>query len=429
MDIEQKTEAFRQAANDVRNKLDFGRTHVLQNLFDYLVARSLKNETASEADIATVVLNKTGSEALLNASARVSVFRLRKKLEMYYEGAGRHLPHQLMLPRGEYRLSLITKDAVSSVPEQPSLKAVRRRVPNFWQRHAWKIGAAGASLAVGLALGFVIAPQQSFTTEQAEVRSTAPWNDILKSPRPITIVAGDYYIMGEKNVPDGDPARLVREYSINSRADLDEALMVDPSLQDRYTDLNLYYLPSSTAGAIRAVSAVLGSYKLDPDASDVVTSSALTPPQLKDNNLVYVGLLSGMGLLHQTVFADSRFEFVGSFDSIRDRKAGEHYMSEPPTGGVVPLRNFAYVASVPGPRGNRIIVIAGTRDAALLEAALLATKADVMEQLSSSDPHGYFEALYEVDGLGTQNLNSRLIAVEPRGRGRQQPNPVANVTE
>jgi hypothetical protein len=263
-------------------------------------------------------------------------------------------------------------------------------------------------------LGLLLKPSQEFSGEQRQLRATAAWETIVQDDRPTTLVAGDYYILGELDEANSDPARLVREYAINSREDLDQRVIQDPSLKQKYVDLSLFYLPASAGGAIHAISSTLGISNTHHSRHDFVTTSSLTPNIMKSNNLIYVGLLSGMGLLQPIIFTESRFEFAGSFDALVDQKTGQLYTSEPPEGGLVPRRNFAYIASLPGPSGNRILVIAGTRDAALLEAALLATSPTVMEQLSAISPHGYFEALYEVDGLGPQNLKSKLIAVEAR---------------
>lgn len=417
-----QTETFEKlsaVAHEVRASLDLGRSRSLQDLFDYLLARSLNGEATREADIATDVLGKSGSDALVDASARVCVHRLRKKLDGYYAGPGQNQSHRLTLPKGEYRFEVIDSasapvevDADEDAPAAPPPPPVRSK--SLLRTAALVI----AGLAVGLAGGAMLGTDRGFTAEQREVRSSPIWAPVVGATRPMVIVAGDYYIMGERDEPDADPARLVREYYINSREELDERMMFDPTLRSRYVDLNLFYLPVSAASAIRSVSAVAGPVKLDPASTQVVTASALSATHIKDNDIVYVGLLSGLGLLHQVVFDDSRFGFAGSFDEIVDRKTGEHYVSEPPQGGQVPLRNFAYIASMPGPRGNRIIVIAGTRDAALLEAAALATSREGIEELAAVSKDGYFEAVYAVDGLGTANLSSKLIAAEPRTQAK-----------
>jgi hypothetical protein len=409
-------ERLSSVAQDVRGALDFGRSRSLQDLFDYLLARTLNGETTREVDIATDVLGKSGSDALVDASARVCVHRLRKKLELYYAGAGQDQPCRLALPKGEYRFELTDAEVEPAETVEEDLDVVVP-APPARKFPLWKTATlVVAGLAVGLAGGAMVGPDRSFTAEQRDVRASSIWAPMLGDARPMVIIAGDYYIMGERDEPNADPARLVREYAINSREELDERMMYDPSLKDRYVDLNLFYLPVSAASALRSVSAVAGPVKLDPASAQVITSSNLSPTQIKDKDLVYVGLVSGLGLLQQVVFNDSRFGFGGSFDEIIDRKTGQHYVSQPPQGGQVPLRNFAYIASLPGPRGNRILVIAGTRDAALLEAAAVVTSREGVEQLAAASKDGYFEALYSVDGLGTENLSSKLIAVEPRSK-------------
>src|SRR5690606_14056358 len=121
--------------------------------------------------------------------------------------------------------------------------------------------------------------------------------------RPILIVLGDYYIFGEMN-EQLDVERLVREFSINSRQDLERYLKRNPEVEGRYIDLGLGYLPISAGFALREVMPVLG------DAAKrvrVTVMSALDPAEIKSSHVIYIGYLSGMGMMQDLVFAGSRF--------------------------------------------------------------------------------------------------------------------------
>jgi hypothetical protein len=143
--------------------------------------------------------------------------------------------------------------------------------------------------------------------------------------------------------------------------------------------------------------------------------SRLTPEFLKRGNVIYVGFLSSLGLLRDPVFKASGFAVGSSYDELIDRKSGKHYVSDVESAGShAPRRDYAYLASFPGPSGNRVIVVAGTRDAAVMQAAEVAADKAQLELIAKRAGDGSaFEALYEVWTLGTLNTGSNLLVARP----------------
>jgi len=401
-------------AERVRASQSLGRSGTLHRLFDYLLERTLEGETPKEIEIAGDVFGKSGSDLLVDASVRVYVHRLRRKIEDYYAGPGQADVDQLALPKGEYRFQLIRAGGDGA----PSTEADGEGGADVSPLKAGRWPAHWLFLLLGLVAGaaLVFAAHWAMTPRDPldAVRASAVWEPLIESRRALIVVPGDYYIMGERDASSADPARLVREYQVNSREELDEWFMREPSLRERYVDLNLYYLPVSTGYALKTVMPIITPGLAKGRASWLVPSSKVTPNLLKDGDLVYVGLLSGLGLLQQPVFANSRFAFAGSFDEIIDSKTGKVYIADPPRDPATARRNYAYVAKLPGPNGNTIVIVAGTRDPALLQAVDIVSTPTTLKQLQDTVRSRYFEALYAVDGVGESNLRGTLIAAAPR---------------
>jgi len=401
-------------AERVRASQSLGRSGTLHRLFDYLLERTLDGETPKEIEIAGDVFGKSGSDLLVDASVRVYVHRLRKKIEDYYAGPGQADSEQLALPKGEYRFQLIkggSEDAQPAEAEGGAQADTSSGSAGRWPSH-WLfllLGLVAGGLLV-LAAHWAMTPRDPLDA----VRASTVWKPLIDSRRALIVVPGDYYIMGERDTPSADPARLVREYQVNSREELDEWFMREPALRQRYVDLDLYYLPVSAGYALKTVMPILTPGLANGRASWLVPSSKVTPNLLKDGDLVYVGLLSGLGLLQQPVFANSRFAFAGSFDEIIDSKTGKVYIADPPRDPGMARRNYAYVAKLPGPNGNTIVIVAGTRDPALLQAVDLLSNPTTLKQLQDTVRSHYFEALYAVDGVGESNLRGTLIAAASR---------------
>ena len=396
------------AAEQIKASGGLGRSRMLHRLFDYLLERTLHGESPKEVEVAADVFGKSEADLLVDASVRVYVHRLRKKLDEHYAGLGAAATERLMLPKGDYRFRLAAPDEVEEEEEPlPDLPPPARFPTMVW-----------LFLAMGLLAGTLLAAAALHYWREDDglgpVRQTALWAPFVSGHRSLTIVPGDYYIMGEREKPGAEPARLVREYNVNSREDLDALVMDHPDLRDKLVDLNLYYLPVSTAYALRSIMPIVTPGLAGRHIVPVVSSSKLAPADLKGGDIIYVGLMSGLGLLQQPVFANSRFDFGGSYDELIDSQTGKVYVADPPQDGETARRNYAYVAMLPGPSGNHILIVAGTRDPALLQAADIVNNPVLLKSLEKVGKDGYFEALFAVDGVGDENLRGTLIAAGPR---------------
>ena len=246
----------------------------------------------------------------------------------------------------------------------------------------------------------------------AELRQSPLWSPLLNDDRTIFVVVGDYYIFGETD-ETMEVKRLVREFGINSSQDLDHLLKLHPDLADRYMDLELAYLPTAAAYALRDLMPVLSSAN---KRVRVVTMSQLNPAVIKSADVVYVGYLSGLGMLRDIVFSGSRLSFGESYDEIVDRKTQKRYVSQAaaPYRGENKVHDYGYFATFTGPTGNRVIIIAGTRDVAAMHMAETLTDPRTVNALvKSAGTAPGFEALYEVYGMDRLNLDGKLLLTAP----------------
>jgi hypothetical protein len=146
-------------------------------------------------------------------------------------------------------------------------------------------------------------------------------------------------------------------------------------------------------------------------------ASDLTPEMLKRNNIVYLGYLSGLGVLRGPVFAASRFRIGDTYDEIYDRKTQKTYTSQEggPSRGEASHRDYGYVTAFKGPEGNRIVVIAGARDTGLVQTAEALANPEALRALARAAGGGNsFEALYEAEGIQRSSLSGRLVVAAPR---------------
>ena len=383
-----------------------GRAGRLQRLFDFLVEWSVLGKVPKETDIAVDVFGRNATfDATQDAAVRVYVHKLRRRLDEFYAGPGKQGATRIVISRGEYRLTL---EPMRPAPEtiampvgQDAKKARRLR---------WLAGALAISLLInGLLVASGGLGRRSPDDAIQAARANPIWSQLLNDDLPIFLVIGDYYIFGETD-ESMEVKRMVREFGINSRRELEQYAQSHPDVGEHYMDLDLTYLPTSVAPALRELLPILTVPK---KRVRVVMMSDMTPNMLTQSHIIYVGYLSGLGMLREIVFSGSAFSVGDTYDELIHRKSGHHYLSQGgnPWRGDTKYKDYGYFSTFAGPGGNRVVVISGTRDAAVANTAAAVAHSDSLQQLSQHSRRN-FEALYEVYGVDRISVDSKLLITD-----------------
>jgi hypothetical protein len=400
-------ESLQALADRFRATGALGRSQLIQKLFDFLIDCSATGRAPKETEVAIEVFGKdVGFDVAQDAMVRVYVHKLRRKLEEYYSAAGHNDPFHLTMPKGAYRFVITDREGVADVPDSVGVDSIT--APPLARSRRWFWPTLAASVLINLVLLSALYWSSHHRAAVDPVPSNAVWSRMLKSDRPLLVVLGDYYIFAEtdKNM---EVQRLVREFSINSAGDLDQYLKLHPELGDRYQDMQLNYLPTSAAFALEDLMPLLAGAAA---RTRVVLASDITPAMLKSSDVIYIGYLSGMGMLGDLAFSGSRFDVGESFDVLIDRASGKRYISQAamPVPGEQTYHDFGYFATFAGPSGNQIMIIAGTRDVAVMQTAESVTRADSLQQLSARSGNlRSFDALYDVFAMNGTDLNGTLL--------------------
>lgn len=396
--------------SDVQQSGALGRSDLIQQLFDYLAQRTLDKRAPKEAEVGAAVFGRHPDfDTTRDAVVRVYVHKLRRKLDAIYAGPRKDAAARLNIPRGEYRLVLEAVEPLNASKSEPAA----RRTPLL----IWSAAILLLMLGTSALTGFIVEARLPPAMKQGlQLRAGPVWGPLLSDRMPTLVVLGDYYIFGESD--DGmNVARLVREYTVNSANDLSAFLVQHPQLSARYVDLDLRYLPVGSAYAIRSLAPVFASVSAPAAATPrVILASALTPEMIKTNNIIYVGYLSGLGPLRDTVFAGSRFTVGDTYDELIDARSGRQFTSEggePDSEGVM-YHDYGYFSSFNGPSGGRVVIIAGTRDVGVMQTAETATNTGALKTMTQrAGVSANFEALYDVEGMTRQNEGGHLIVASP----------------
>jgi hypothetical protein len=410
---------LRQEARKVERSGALGRSRSYSRLLEFLVGCSENGRTPKEVEIAIEVFGKGADfDPSQDSMVRVYAHNLRQKLEHYYATDGRAEPRQLALARGEYRVSLTANgeahSATRSEPSEPAAPADTRAAAGAVKTPRARLAVAGVLLlAFGIAIGLAASTLRGPAPSDARIVAASPiWSSLFDDDLPILVVVGDYYIFGELD-EQGEVTRLVRDFRVNSNNELDELVMYDQALLGRYMDLDLTYLPRGDAFAMLDVLRVLNTSN---KAVRVETMSELNVADLKSNHVVYLGYLSGLDKLEEFVFASSELSIGYTYDELHDAATGELYMSE---AGIPDAnhnyRDYGFISTFPGPSGNQFVIVAGTRDAGMMQAAHALADPTFINAVENARPDGRdtkpasFEMLYEVTGYARTNLDAMLV--------------------
>lgn len=402
------------AAARVRPGLEGNRSDRLLRLFDFLLKRSVEGMPPTEQQIADEVFSTGRTNAPRgDANVRVYVHRLRKVLKELSEDLD---GDRVELPVGSYLLRLAVRDTVvvAAPGERPGKGAVRGKLLIC-------VAAVLALLGVaGLAGWFLLRP-----ADETRLAEAMPWVAISGSNRPITVVLGEYYFY-ESLPDDGTPdaggksaGKLVWDRRVPTREDLIIYQMLNPEKADRVVDTNQHYVSSGTVAAAFAVRTALRRDAVFRQREvRLVTASQLSPELLKTTDLIYVGQLSGVSpILRDALVQASPFRLDEDLVSVTDMATGKHYRSD----GVelrdeqISRRDYGYIARIPGPAGNNLIVIAALRDPGLKEMAELVVDGARLVPLRSQVARSAqgFEVLYQVRTLGSVNLGATAVLQRP----------------
>jgi hypothetical protein len=371
----------------------------LRELFDYLAARGPDAPPATQAEIADSVFGQLDAEGD-DATARVYVHRLRKRLDEFYAGAGAGADGaRLVLPAGTYALRLAGNLAAAATPGR-------------WRPMRSKGWTFGLALVAALAATFLLGRASSSADDAPPVN--AFWQPFVESDRPIMVVVGDYYLFGEIDAVRPEQSRLIRDFRIDSPMDLAALQEAEPARYGFAEDVGLTYLPFSTAYGLREIMPILAR---EGREVTVVAASELHADAIRDANIVYIGLIGAMGLLEDTAFGGSGFAVGESYDELVDKISRRSYTSDEARRLAAPVfyRDYGYVTRFRTPGGSLVAVLAGARETALRGLAPIVAGETLPEELEDlADDGEGLEALFQVTGQQGADLSERLIVARPR---------------
>ena len=386
-----------------------GRSKNYSALLEYLVQCSLSGKSPKEIEIAVDVFNRGDNfDVAADSSVRVYIHQLRKKLDAYYQSNEKDTVFRIVIPKGQYTILAQQRTPISPVQLSRGGQRSNLRVNN------------GLLLAVIILLAvnllYMGITGRGSTLEISQATSEHPvWNSVLQDDQPILIVMGDYYIFGELNA-NGNVARMVREFNVNSSSDLEEMQFTDFDRAENYLDLDLSYMPEGSAFALARIVPILQE---GGKTVNISMMSDLTTADIRENHIVYIGYISGLEKLTDMTFSGSGLSLGRSYDELVNVQTQEYYTSDAglPEEGQ-PFRDYGMFSTFPVSTDTQVVLISGMRDAGLMHTAQALSDSEALNDLvvaidnDTDEAVASFEVLFEVLGIDRMNFDANLVYAE-----------------
>tara|TARA_Y100001972_G_scaffold129301_1_gene196375 strand:+ start:8108 stop:9292 length:1185 start_codon:yes stop_codon:yes gene_type:complete len=349
-----------------------------QQLLIYLVNKTLENEPPKETTIALEFFEHDINEKD-TSYVRVAVYHLRKKLKEYYLTEGKDDPLRLSLEKGSYEV------LYQKIP--PSNKAV-----SIGSQALWITIAILVTVCIGLIIKLYLYNQPDTK------RNSFLYNDLSANDKPVLIVLGDLFMYVEK---DGT---MVRNYSINK---LEELEARKPEL------LSLNQSRSKILTRLHAIS-IFNISTLINDLNKEVhfrMASELSIEDLKENNIIYIGLFKSLYLL-DTYYKISHYR-PGPGMSYLIRKATNDTISI--VGNPAEMhKDYGILTRMKGLENNVIYLMGGFTDTSVEMISSRIHQEHFFEKTIAGEfadnrlPEN-FEILFEVDGYDRKEVSNMGI--------------------
>jgi hypothetical protein len=389
-------DSIQQILNDILESPEFKESHRYSDLLRYLVEESLAERTPKEITIGMRFFGKDASfNSKEDASVRVYLNNLRKKLEHYYFTSEKPHSHKLNIPVGHYKVEFI--------PITEKTTPLPRKTP--FRTYSFIALSIFAAFGLGYFVNITVQPKQ-----HAVEPPNPLWNDFVNPyGRPTLIVLGDYFFLRERNTI----STYYRTITINSPDDYRQRVLQDPSFAKRYEQNEFTFLRPSAPWGIVQILPILQNSK---NEFSLKLASQFTVADFKSNNIIFIGSL-------KTLFGFQKFLHIFNIDytvnpsSIRITGGQKDSLSEfslfNQRGGTYE-KDYAIVAKGAGPDGSTILMLLGLAESGAIEATHAACDPLLLKTIetkysipSLKDPYN-FTLVIGTEGMTQAIFNSNI---------------------
>ncbi len=318
-------------------------------LLQYLFICSVKKTVPSEIEIAQHVFQKKAFDPSEDTLVRVYIYKLRKKLDKYYEGNGKHDKVRLEIPKGRYELSFYEKQ-----------KGLQTNIRKLYYRFT-KFELILSFMTLILVVLLLTSVKDTGCKMQKTIAKSDPiWSSFFANGLPNDVVIGDFYSFleyDEKQKKD----RGIIDFEISTGDEFEKYKQQFPDRRSRKKSIG--NLPRNSVYNVTKLMQVFHSFN---KKMNLEMSSKYENSKIIDRNIIYVGTFKNLRNLNNLLFnlpiqykyspphpwegeliiRDSNSDTLQTLKTIRH--PGRGYRT-----------NLGLLAKLPGPNNENYLIIAG----------------------------------------------------------------------
>lgn len=359
-------------------------------LLKFLVEKAITNEDVNEYIVGLELFEQNYNPDGNDSKVRVYMYNLRKKLEEYYDSSGKEDELKFELKKGQYNLEFDSRD--KNAPE--SLKDKRSK-----KVRAWIIGVA---LAAAVVTVLFVANWFSKMVDN----DLYCWKAFFEKNADNICVMADqtmvyHWIDGEK-VP-----RII--FGVNNQNDFIKYMKENPEDTIQLADYTLFskMAPFSVQHLTQWFSSNKSNFSLRLE-------TRFQTDELRDNNILYIGQYKTMDTSNALFLKNSKkFEGSTNLNGFILNKDGKEKRFLAHSENNV-RTEYAMVSFMKLESGRVALYFVSNNDIGVMATVNNFTKKEWLEDFYKNLPAGseYFNALFEVSGLGRTEIECELVELE-----------------
>lgn len=386
-----QTSKIEKELEKIKSSKEFKDSKSYKILLEYLVNCSEKGIKPTESSIASEGLNKTVNfDSSSDASVRVYIHNLRKKLDSYYLNEGKDNSLQISIPKGHhYEIEFISSGKGKNLSRYPRFTAL-------------------ALIILLLSNIFLLSFIFFYEKDSKISTDMIPWLGISNSEFPILLVFGDYYVLKDSTSSRNN---YVRDILINSYDDYERLAREGNIDNDKFVKTEITYLGKFALWCFNELYPLLHSWE---KPIEIKLSSQLVWEDFDKYDIIFIGPFKTLNILNNFVSGiNSSYQITPNrifFNDIESDSTYEYHSPKNFKTGYV--KDYTLVAKLPGLNQNSIIMFSSTHDIGHISTVQSFASNKFLSNLQNlfdENSKNYFESIFEVEGFERTGFFPKLL--------------------
>lgn len=351
-------------------------------LLRFLASKALSGDFVKEHVIGSELFGRWYDSSKNDGKVRVYMYNLRKKLDLYYQEEGVYDEIRFVINKGQYNLEFQNIDRSG---DDNNLK--RRKLIKL-------VGVLSLSLILGIGSYFLLNKSDDDC-----------WSPFFSKDSKNLCVVSDHFLLSSRQF-DGEYTYIRKDF-VNNENDLAKYLRKNPTSD--YAAVPFTFLTKMAPFTTHSLSKWFFSNNSD---FRVLLESEFSLEDLKSNNVIFAGQFKTLRESKKLFLRDTKV-FFHNYRNI-EIKSGETkgiYRSYADGDKTV---DYAIVSFMLVDNNHSALFFASNHDVGTLATIQRFTDKKWLKEFYKDRPEGvrYFNAMFEVNGVGRTELTCELIELE-----------------